>query len=77
MVLFFEESRFGTHSKIRYGWFERGTRPQVRMKIGYQNFYVYSAVSSRDGRHFRVILPKVNTDHMNVFLSELSTEYPL
>lgn len=72
----FDESRFGTHSKISHGWFERGTRPQVRIKIGYQNFYLYSAVNSNDGSNFNLILPRVDTDNMNVFLSELSKEYP-
>jgi len=76
IVLSFDESRFGTHSKISHGWFERGTRPQVPFKIGYQNFYLYSAVNSSNGSNFNLILPKVDTEHMNVFLSELSKEYP-
>lgn len=76
LTLFFDESRFGTHSKISHGWFKRGSRPQVPLKIGYQNFYLYSAVNSNDGSNFNLILPKVDTNHMNVFLSELSKEYP-
>jgi transposase len=74
--MFFDESRFGTHSKIGCGWFERGTRPQVPSKIGYQNFYLYSGVDISDGSNFSLILPRVDTDNMNVFLSELSKEYP-
>lgn len=74
-VLFFDESRFGTHSKIGCGWFECGTRPQVPLKIGYKNFYLYSGVDIKDGSNFSLILPKVDTEHMNVFLSELSKEY--
>jgi len=75
-ILFFDESRFGTHSKIGCGWFERGTRPQVPLKVGYKNFYLYSGVDAKDGSNFNLILPKVDTDHMNVFLSKLSIEYP-
>ena len=75
-IFFFDESRFGTHSKIGCGWFERGTRPQVPLKIGYKNFYLYSGVDAKDGSNFSLILPKVDTDHMNIFLSELSKEYP-
>jgi transposase len=74
-IFFFDESRFGTHSKIGYGWFERGARPQVPFKLGYKNFYLYSSVDAKDGSNFSLILPKVDTDHMNVFLSELSKEY--
>ena len=75
-ILFFDESRFGTHSKISYGWYERGTRPQIPFKIGYQNFYLYSAVNINDGSNFSLILPNVDTEHMNVFLSELVKEHP-
>ena len=38
-VLFFDESRFGTHSRIGHGWFKKGTRPRVKIKLGYNNFY--------------------------------------
>ena len=74
-VLFFDESRFGTHSKIGYGWFERGTRPAAKIKVGYKNFYLYSSVDVSNGSNFSLILPKVNTDNMNIFLSELSKQY--
>jgi len=46
------------------------------LKVGYKNFYLYSGVDIRDGDNFNLILPKVDTDHMNTFLSELSKEYP-
>lgn len=75
-ILFFDESRFGTHSKIGCGWFERATRPQIPVRIGYKNFYLYSSVDVKDGCNFNLILPKVDTNHMNIFLSELSKEYP-
>jgi len=73
--LFFDESRFGTHSKIGCGWFERNTRPTVKMKLGYKNFYLYSGVDTEDGSSFSLIMPSVNTKAMNVFLAELSKEY--
>lgn len=63
-------------TKMGCGWFERGTRPQVLLKVGYKNFYLYSSVDVKDGSNFNLILLKVDTDHMNVFLSELSKEYP-
>ncbi len=76
-IFYFDESRFGTHSKIGCGWFERGTRPQVPLKVDYKNFYLYSGVDAKDGSNFSLILPKVDTDHMNAFLSEFSKEYPV
>jgi transposase len=74
--LFFDESRFGTHSKIGCGWFEKNTRPAVKMKLGYKNFYLYSSVDAKDGSSFSLIMPLVNTEAMSVFLAELSKEYP-
>ena len=74
-MLFFDESRFGTHSKIGCGWFKRNTRPTVKMKLGYKNFYLYSGVDTKDGSSFSLIMPSVNTETMNVFLAELSQEY--
>ena len=73
--MFFDESRFGTHSKIGCGWFKRNTRPTVKMKLGYKNFYLYSGVDTKDGSSFSLIMPSVNTETMNVFLAELSQEY--
>ena len=61
-VFFFDESRFGTHSKIGHGWFEKGPRPTIKVKLGFQNFYLYSSVDSNDGSNFSLILPNVDTD---------------
>lgn len=33
-LLFFDESRFGTHSKLGHGWFRRGKRTAVAAKLG-------------------------------------------
>jgi transposase len=75
-VMFFDEARFGTHSRRGYGWFARGTRPVVITKIGYQNFYLYGAISVNGGDNFSLILPSVNVDCMNLYLEQLSREYP-
>lgn len=72
LILFFDESRFGTHSKVSHGWFEKGIRSTVSVNLGYKNFYVYSAVSSLTGYNFSLILPQVNTNNMNIFLNRLS-----
>ena len=67
-----DESRFGTHSKIGHGWFKTGIRTPVKIKLGYKNFYLYSAVSPKTGKEFTLLLPNVNIDCMNIFLAELS-----
>jgi hypothetical protein len=55
------------------GWFAKGSRTPVKVKLGFKNFYLYSSVNPVDGSSFTLLLPSVNTDCMNVFLEELST----
>jgi transposase len=70
--MFFDEARFGTNTKLGYGWFEQGKRTQVKIKIGYQSFYLYSAINHKSGSNFSIMLPRVDTINMNKFLEELS-----
>jgi transposase len=44
----------------------------VHTKLGFQNFYLYSAVDIKSGEDFTLILPKVNTTCMNLFLAEMT-----
>jgi transposase len=71
-LYFFDEARFGTHSKLGHGWFTRGERTSVKVKLGFQNFYVYSAVETSSGQDFSLLLPEVNTNVMNEFLRQFS-----
>ena len=70
-LYFFDEARFGTHSNLGHGWFPKGTRTAVKVKLGFKNFYVYSAVHISPGKDFSLILPKVNTINMNEFLAQI------
>jgi len=71
---FLDESRFGTQTKIGNGWFKTGIRTPVKIKLGYKNFYLYSAVSPKTGEEFTLLLPSVNIDCMNIFLREFGKE---
>ena len=73
-LYFFDESRFGTHSKIGHGWFIKGSRTTVPVKLGFQNFYIYSAVAPKSGKDHSLLMPYVNTECMNVFLDHMSKE---
>lgn len=73
-IYFFDESRFGTHSKIGHGWFHKGERTSVKMKLGFENFYVYSAIHVINGNEFSLIMPKLNTHCMNIFLDKFSNQ---
>jgi transposase len=61
--------------KLGYGWFKKGERPRLKVKIGYLSFYVYTAISIKTGENFSLQLPYVNTESMNVFLENLSKNY--
>ena len=58
-LFFFDESRFGTHSKVGHGWFEKGKRTDVKVQLGFQNFYIYSAVNTISGDSFTLKLPYI------------------
>lgn len=70
--MFFDEARFGTHSKIGHGWFLQGFRTGQKVNLGFKNFYVYSAIDPKTGDDLTLFMPKVNTDCMNLYLQELS-----
>jgi transposase len=71
-LFFFDESRFGTHSKLGYGWFPKGSRTRIPVKLGFQNFYVYTSLNPVSGESHSLIMPYVNTICMNVYLKHLS-----
>lgn len=73
-ILYFDESRFGTKTKTGLGWFKKGSRTQVKVKLGFKNFYLYSSANPANGKHFTLLMPNVDTACMNVYLEELSKE---
>lgn len=73
-VFFFDEARFGTHSKIGHGWFKTGERTSVFKKLGFKNFYLYSAVNPKTGLDVSLVMPNVNTENMNAFLEEMGNK---
>ena len=54
-----------------HGWFIKGLRTAVNIKLGFQNFYVYSAVNPMTGDDHSLILPYIDTKCMNLFLGEM------
>ena len=42
----------------------------MKIKLGYKNFYLYSAANPKTGKEFTLLLPNVNINCMNVFLDE-------
>jgi hypothetical protein len=71
-ILYFDESRFGTKTKTGLGWFKKGSRTSIKVKLGFKNFYIYSSANPINGDHFTLLMPNVDTDCMNVYMHELS-----
>ncbi len=71
-VFFFDEGRFGFKPVTGRRWARKGVRPMAVVRPGYQNFYVYSAISPFTGEDVSLFLPWVNTVTMNLFLAHLS-----
>jgi transposase len=44
----------------------------MKVKVGYKNFYLYGAVNPKTGDHFELILPRADTQCMNIFLDEMA-----
>lgn len=73
--MFFDEGRFGLQSTVSRMWGEKGKELKIKVKQGFKNFYMYSAISPTTGENFSLILPFVCTDMMNIYLEKLSEEY--
>ena len=71
MVMFFDEGRFGLRSTTMRMWAEKGKPVTVSVRQGFKNFYGYSAVCPFDGQNFSLVLPGVDTEMMNIFLTRL------
>lgn len=75
-IMFQDEAGFGRINKPKYCWCTKGMRPSVPSHHIREYRYVYGAVEPLTGENFFLILPYCNTDNMNVFMKELSKEYP-
>lgn len=50
-------------------------RTRIKVKLGFENFYLYTAVNPDNGYHFSYIMNKVNTSLLNEFLEALSLNF--
>ena len=74
--MFQDEAGFGRINKPKYCWCEKGVRPSVPCHHIREYYYAFGAVEPRTGENFFLVLPQCNTVCMNVFLRDLSKEYP-
>lgn len=74
--MFQDEAGFGRINKPKYCWCKKGVRPNVPCHHIREYRYAYGAVEPYNGNSFFLVLPYSNTVCMNVFLQNLSEEYP-
>ena len=74
--MFQDEAGFGRINKPKYCWRKKGIRPLVSCHHIREYRYAYGAADPVSGDIFFLVLPYCNTDWTNLFLRELSREYP-
>lgn len=75
-LMFQDEAGFGRINKPKYCWCEKGTRPSVPCHHIREYRYAYGAVEPLTGESCFLIMPYCNTVCMNLFLRELSNQFP-
>lgn len=69
-----DETRVGQQGSLSRIWAVRGTRPRKVKQQQFISTYIYGAACHDTGQSFALILPYTNTESMNRFLAELSSE---
>ena len=69
------EAGFGRITTPSYCWCERGMRPSVPCHRIREYVYAYGGVDPVSGDSFFLILPKCNTEMMNLYLKGLSERF--
>jgi transposase len=75
-LMFQDEARFGRISDCCYCWCKKPLRPLVKAMLSHQYIYAYAAVSPQDGKLDSLVLPEVNGQWMQEFLTEVAGRYP-
>ena len=70
-----DEGRFGRIDRPRRCWAPKPIRPQVPRQMVREFVYVFAAVCAKLGRLTALILPRANTEMMNLFLEQLAQDF--
>jgi len=76
VVLFEDEARFGRIQTPKKCWAPLKSRPLVPAQEICQFTHSFGAVNPVDGTWISLILPRSNTEAMNLFLTEIKAYYP-
>ena len=73
-VWFFDEHRVGLKPILKKVWSPVGKRPQAIVQHQYEWLYVYGFVEPKSGKTLWYLIPRVNTQWMNVVLETFAVE---
>ena len=71
---FADEARIGQKNKITRRWARRGTRPSAPSDQRTASTYIFGAICPSDGKGAALVLPRCDTEAMNLHLAEIATE---
>lgn len=74
--MFQDEARFGRINDVRRCWAPKPHRPVCIAMLTHEYTYAYAAVEPATGVMDSLILPKVNTHCMQIFLDEVALRHP-
>lgn len=75
-LMFQDEARFGRISDVRRCWAPKPVRPMCQGMLTHEYTYAYGAVDVCTGELDSLILPHVNTECMQLFITEIASRYP-
>lgn len=64
----------GLDPGITRRWARRGTRPSAPQDQRTASTYIFGAICPKDGKGAALVLPRCNTESMNLHLAEIATE---
>ena len=73
-VWFADEARVGQKNKITRRWARRGSRPAAPSDQRTGSTYLFGAICPGTGKTAGLILPRCNTDAMNLHLATIAAE---
>src|ERR1700755_2466750 len=73
-VWFGDEARIGQKNKITRRWAKRGTRPSAPTDQRSASAYIFGAICPKHGKGAALIMPRCNTEAMNLHLAEIANQ---
>lgn len=74
--MFQDEAGFGRINKPKYCWCQKGIRPSVPCHHIREYRYAFGSVEPVTGDSFFLVMPRCDSICMNIFLEQLSSNYP-